>query len=279
VTGSQPNPVAEMAKLGAFMRRDVLTRLSYRTAILADWFSLFSQALVFSFVSKIVNPARLPTTAGGQRTTYIAYVAVGIAVSGFLALGLARLVGAIRQEQFMGTLESLMVTPTTASVILLGSVVYDLVYVPIRTVIFLVIVSIWFDVNFAAGGYMPALIILAAFIPFVWGLGSIASASVLTFRRGSGVLGFGTFALTFTSGAYFPLSLFPSWVETLARLNPIAVAITGMRDQLIGGAGWGDAAIVLAKLVPMSAGSLLVGLVAFRLAMRRERRLGTLGLY
>jgi ABC-2 type transport system permease protein len=279
VTGSQPNPVAEMAKLGAFMRRDVLTRLSYRTAILADWFSLFSQALVFSFVSKIVNPARLPTTAGGQRTTYIAYVAVGIAVSGFLALGLARLVGAIRQEQFMGTLESLMVTPTTASVILLGSVVYDLVYVPIRTVIFLVIVSIWFDVNFAAGGYLPALIILAAFIPFVWGLGSIASASVLTFRRGSGVLGFGTFALTFTSGAYFPLGLFPSWVETLARLNPIAVAITGMRDQLIGGAGWGDAAIVLAKLVPMSAGSLLVGLVAFRLAMRRERRLGTLGLY
>jgi ABC-2 type transport system permease protein len=279
VTGSQPNPVAEMAKLGAFMRRDVLTRLSYRTAILADWFSLFSQALVFSFVSKIVNPARLPTTAGGQRTTYIAYVAVGIAVSGFLALGLARLVGAIRQEQFMGTLESLMVTPTTASVILLGSVVYDLVYVPIRTVIFLVIVSIWFDVNFAAGGYLPALIILAAFIPFVWGLGSIASASVLTFRRGSGVLGFGTFALTFTSGAYFPLGLFPSWVETLARLNPIAVAITGMRDQLIGGAGWGDAAIVLAKLVPMSAGSLVLGLVAFRLAMRRERRLGTLGLY
>lgn len=279
MTGSQTNPVAEMAKLSAFLRRDVLTRLSYRSAILADWFSLFSQALVFSFVSKIVNPARLPATAGGQRTTYIAYVAVGIAVSGFLAVGLARLVGAIRQEQFMGTLESLMVTPTTASVILLGSVVYDLIYVPIRTVIFLVIVSVWFDVNFATGGYLPALIILAAFIPFVWGLGSMASASVLTFRRGSGVLGFGTFALTFTSGAYFPLSLFPSWVETLARLNPIAVAITGMRDQLIGGAGWDDAAIVLAKLVPMSAGSLVVGLVAFRLAMRRERRLGTLGLY
>jgi ABC-2 type transport system permease protein len=279
VTGSGSNAVAEMAKLGAFLRRDVLTRLSYRTAILADWFSLFSQALVFSFVSKIVNPARLPTTAGGQRTTYIAYVTVGIAVSGFLAVGLARLVGAIRQEQFMGTLESLMVTPTTASVILLGSVVYDLIYVPIRTVIFLIIVSILFNVSFVTGGYAPALIILAAFIPFVWGLGSVASACVLTFRRGSGVLGFGTFALTLTSGAYFPLNLFPSWVETLARLNPIAVAITGMRDQLIGGAGWGDAGIVLAKLVPMSAVSLALGLLAFRLAMRRERRLGTLGLY
>jgi ABC-2 type transport system permease protein len=270
--------LGELSKLSAFLRRDFLVRLSYRTAILTDWFSLFSQALVFSFVSKIVNPTRLPTS-GGARTTYIAYVAVGIAVSGFLAVGLARLVGAIRQEQYIGTLESLMVTPTTASVILLGSVVYDLIYVPIRTVIFLVIVALWFDVSFDVGGYVPALIILAAFIPFVWGIGSIASASVLTFRRGSGVLGLGTFALTFTSGAYFPLSLFPSWVETVAELNPIAVAITGMREQLIGGADWSDAGVVLLKLVPMSASFLVLGLVAFRLAMRRERRLGTLGLY
>jgi ABC-2 type transport system permease protein len=278
VTSERPYVTGELAKLSAFLRRDLLTRLSYRTAILADWFSLFSQALVFSFVSKIVNPALLAQN-GADRTTYIAYVSVGIAISGFLAVGLARLVGAIRQEQFMGTLESLMVTPTSASVILLGSVVYDLIYVPLRTVIFLVIVSIWFGVSFDTAGYIPALVILLAFIPFVWGLGSIASASVLTFRRGSGVLGFGTFALTFTSGAYFPLALFPSWVESLARLNPIAVAITGMREQLIGGGDWGDAAVALAKLVPMSAITLALGLVAFRLAMRRERRLGTLGLY
>ena len=154
-----------------------------------------------------------------------------------MAVGLARLVSAIRQEQLMGTLESLMVTPTTASVILLGSVVYDLIYVPLRTVIFLIIVSIVFNVSFAATGYIPALLILVAFIPFVWGLGSIASACVLTFRRGSGVLGFLAFALTFTSGAYFPLALFPSWVAPLASINPIAIAITGMRAQLIGGPG------------------------------------------
>ena len=113
----------------------------------------------------------------------------------------------------------------------------------------------------------------------VWGIGSVASATVLTFRRGSGVIGVGTFALTFSSGAYFPVGLFPGWVEKVAKWNPIAVAITGMRDQLIGGAGWGDAVTVLAKLVPMSGISLLLGLYAFRLAMRRERRLGTLGLY
>jgi ABC-2 type transport system permease protein len=272
------NSFAELSKLAAFFRRDVLVRLSYRTALLSDWFSLFAQAIVFSFVSKLVDPSRLPGT-GGDRVSYIAYVTVGIAVSGFMAVGLARLVAAVRQEQFMGTLESVMVTPTTASTILLGSVIYDMVYVPIRTVIFLIIVSVWFDVSFAVSGYLPALLILTAFIPFVWGIGSVASASVLTFRRGTGVIGFGTFALTFTSGAYFPLSLFPSWVETLAKLNPIAITITGMREQLIGDAGWADAFSVLVRLIPLSTISLMLGLYAFRLAMRRERRLGTLGLY
>jgi ABC-2 type transport system permease protein len=278
VSRRRPRSYAELSKLGAFLRRDVLTRLSYRTALLSDWFNLFAQAFVFSFISKLVNPSRLPASVSGQ-ASYLAYVAVGIAVSGFMAVGLARLVAAVRQEQFQGTLESMMVTPTTSTTILLGSVIYDMIYVPIRTVIFLVIVSIWFDVSFARDGYIPALLILMAFIPFVWGVGSIASASVLTFRRGSGVIGFGTFALTFTSGAYFPLALFPDWVETLAKLNPIAVAITGMREQLLGAAGWADAAGVLVRLVPMSTISLLLGLYAFRLAMRRERRLGTLGLY
>ncbi len=276
MTRARSGVLAEAFKLGAFLRRDFLIRLSYRTALISDWINLFAQALVFSFVSKLVNPIHL---AGAGRTTYIAYVTVGIAVAGFMALGLARLVSAIQQEQLLGTLESLMVTPTTASVVLLGSVVYDMIYVPIRTVMFLIIVSIVFDVSFAPSGYIPAVLILAAFIPFVWGLGSIASASILTFRRGSGQIGFVTFALTFTSGAYFPLTLFPSWVAPLVKFNPIAIAITGMRAQLIGDAGWHEALVTMAKLVPFSAITLLLGLYAFRLAMRRERRLGTLGLY
>ncbi len=276
MTRARSGVLAEASKLGAFLRRDFLVRLSYRTALISDWINLFAQALVFSFVSKLVHPIHL---SGVGRTTYIAYVTVGIAVAGFMALGLARLVSAIQQEQLLGTLESLMVTPTTSSVVLLGSVVYDMIYVPIRTVVFLIIVSIVFNVSFAASGYVPAILILATFIPFVWGLGSIASASILTFRRGSGQIGLVIFVLTFTSGAYFPLALFPSWVASLARLNPIAIAITGMRAQLIGDAGWHDALVTMAKLVPFSAITLLLGLYAFRLAMRRERRLGTLGLY
>ena len=195
-------------------------------------------------------------------------------------MGLARLVSAIQQEQLLGTLESLMVTPTTASVILLGSVVYDLIYVPIRTVIFLIIVSICVRRQLRRQRLHPGAADPGRVHPLRVGarvdrFGLRAHLPARLGRRS----GLCTFALTFTSGAYFPLTLFPSWVAPLAKLNPIADRHHGMRAQLIGGAGWHEALVTMAKLVPLSAITLLLGLYAFRLAMRRERRLGTLGLY
>ena len=65
----------------------------------------------------------------------------------------------------------------------------------------------------------------------------------------------------------------------LAKLNPMTVAIDALRGLLLGGSGWsqvGDAAMVLA---PAAALTLALGILAFRLAARRERRRGTIGLY
>jgi ABC-2 type transport system permease protein len=268
----------ELAKLPAFLRRDLMVQLSYRTGLLTDWINLLAQVAVFGYVSKLVDPSKLPQF-GGTRGSYIAYVSVGIAVSGFLQIGVGRLMTVVRGEQLMGTLESLLVTPTHSTTLLLGSVSYDLIYVPIRTFVFLLVVAAALDVNFESQGVVPALAILTVFVPFVWGLGAITAAVVLTFRRGAGVVGVATFALTVTSGTYFPVGLFPSWVETIAKVNPLTIALDGMRDSLLGGAGWTDALGTIVLVAPFTAVSLFAGAVAFRWAMRRERQLGTLGIY
>ncbi len=129
---------------------------------------------------------------------------------------------------------------------------YDLIYVPIRTVVFLLLVAGLLGVEFDAGGLLPGLAILATFIPVVWGIGAVTAAVVLTFKRGGGAVGIATFALTVTSGTYFPISLFPDWVETLARLNPLAIALDGMRATMLGGAGWMQALETIAMLMPFT---------------------------
>ena len=56
----------------------------------------------------------------------------------------------------MGTLEALVVTPTTLTTLQLGSVAYDLVYIPIRIALFLAFASVAFDVHIVLSGLGPA---------------------------------------------------------------------------------------------------------------------------
>lgn len=247
-------------------------------AFFGDAASLVVQVIMFYFLGLMIDPGKVPEY-GGRETSYVAFVAVGIVLGAFLALGLGRVATALRNEQLMGTLESLFMTPTGPLTLQLGLAVYDVVYVPIRTGLFLGVVAFVFDIPLAGSGLVPALVILLLFIPFVWGLGMISGAAVLTYRRGAGILGLGATALNFTSGAYFPLDLFPGWIQDLAQANPVALAFDGTRATLLGGAGWGAVLPDLWIMTVWAVATLFAGTVALRLALRRERRRGTLGRY
>ena len=267
----------EVAKLPAFGRRDLLVTLSYRATFVGDVVGLAVQAFMFNFIGELVDPAKLPSFGGASG--YLAFVAIGIAVGEFIQLGLNRVVDGVRTEQLIGTLEPVFASPTSPVTVQLGMVMFDLVYVPVRTTVFLVIVSLLFDVHFELSQLGPALAVLIAFIPFVWGIGVVTAAAVMTFRRGANVVGLGAIVIAAGSGAYFPLDVLPGWLETIVAHNPVAIAMTGIREALLGGAGWGEALPRVFVLIPMSAAALIAGFVAFGWALGRERRLGTLGQY
>lgn len=276
--GSAGVVVDELAKLPAFLRRDLLVAWSYRLAFVSEWSGLVLQALMFYFVGKLVSPEAIPTY-GGTPATYMEFVAIGIAMTAFVQLALSRVGTGLRSEQVYGTLESLLMTPTTTMTIQLGTVFYDLLYIPVRTAIFLTFAALAFGLQFDLDGVLPALVVLLAFIPFVWGLGVANAGFILTFRRGGGVGGFAVTVMTLFSGAFFPLEVLPGSIRSGAELNPIAVAIEGMREPLLGGTGWDGVGGDVLFLLPLSAVSLAVGIAAFRLALLREKRRGSLGLY
>jgi len=267
---------AEVAKISAFLRRDFLQAWSYRAGFITDAAGLALQTALFFYISKIVDPDVLPTF-GGARVSYLEYVVVGIAITMLVALGIFRAAAAFRNEQLMGTLEVLLMTPTAPWTIQIGSIVYDLVYIPLRTGLFFVVVALATEVSFDGAGLLPAAVILLAFLPFVWGIGIVYAAASLTFKQTGG--GIAITLLTFSSGAYFPLELFPDWLATVAEGNPMTVAIDAMRESLLGNAGWSGVSGALLVLVPASLLTLALGIGSFRLALRRERRRGTLGIY
>lgn len=268
----------DLAKIPAFLRRDLLILWSYRAAFFSDWVNMFVQVIVFYFLSRLIPSDRLPEY-GGHATTYIQYVTVAIPLTAFVAISLSRVTSAISTEQNQGTLEALLVTPTASSTLQLGWVMYDLLYVPLRTAVFLSLMSLLLGVTFSAAGILPTVVMFIPFIPFIWGIGVISGAIILTFRRGKGLVGMSVVLFTLTSGAYFPIQYFPGWVQKLAEFNPMTRVVSGAREALLGHPSWSVVWSVVPPLLPLAAVTISLGVLAFRLALTRERRRGTLGLY
>ena len=268
----------EAAKLHAFLRRDLLVAWSYRMAFFADFANLGAQVLLFFYIGKLVPAESLPTY-GGVHASYIEFVTLGIVVNVFVQVALTRISTALRQEQMIGTLEAVLLTPTAAATVQIGSAVFDLVYVPLRTSIFLAFMVLFAGVDLQPSGILPALVILLTFIPFVWGLGIAAAAAIVTFKRGGNAMSLGALALGFTSGAFFPLALLPVWLAAVAEYNPLAITIDALRNALLAGTGWDGVGRDIAILLSMSIITLVAGSLLFKAALNRERRRGTLGLY
>jgi ABC-2 type transport system permease protein len=266
------------AKLPAFFRRDLLTLWSYRAAFFADWANMIVQVLVFYFLNRFIPSRSLPSF-GGKPTTYLDFVTVGLLLTSFIQITMSRLVSSVRNEQLMGTLESLLVTPTAPMTLQFGQVVYDLLYSPLRTAVFVILMTGVLGARFHFAGLLPTVVVFAVFTPFMWGIGLLSAAAVLTFKRGGGAVGIGVTGLILGSGAYFPVSVFPGWLQALTAHNPVTIAIDASRQALLGAAGWSTLMLKTIWIVPFAVVSLAIGLLAFRVALARERRRGTLGLY
>lgn len=270
--------LCEVPKLMAFIRRDCRIALSYKMGLVGGLAAMVFQALALSLVGKLIDPARMPAF-GGTRATYIEFVAIGICLNMIVLLLLHELSRALRAEQMIGTLESLLVTPTRVATMQIGSTLFNLLYVPLRVCLFLAVIAVAFGLRLHPDGILPATVLLLELLPLLWGLGLIAAGAILTFRRGTGMIGTGVTLLGLGSGTFFPLSLLPSWLAHIAAYNPLAIALNGLRNALIGGAGWHALQTPMLELAPLAIVSVAAGLVCFRVFLRRERRLGTLGLY
>jgi ABC-2 type transport system permease protein len=270
--------LSEAPKLAAFVRRDFRITLSYRIGALAGLLGIIAQIAALSFLGKLVDGSRMPVF-DGTRASYVEFVAIGLCLNMTVLLLLHELSRALRNEQLTGTLESLLVTPTGIGTVQLGSTLFNLLYVPLRLGLFMAVIAIVFGLDLHADGILPASVLTLEFLPFLWGIGLIAAGAVLRFRRGTGAIGPGVAVVGLASGAFFPVSVLPGWLAHVDAYNPLAIVLAALRDALIGGAGWHALATPIFELLPLTLLSLVAGILLFRFFLRRERRLGTLGLY
>jgi ABC-2 type transport system permease protein len=264
--------------LWGFLRRDAAIHTSYKLGFAMELGSIFFGATTYYFVAKVFGAAAAPmlTRWGGD---YFSFVLIGIAFSTYQGVGLNAFSQAIRQEQFLNTLEPLFMTPVRLPVFLMGSALWDFLNATLEVILYLSLGFLLYGLK-ARGANLPvALAVLALTLMAFMGLGIFAAAFIMRFKRGNPVTWLINACSDLLGGVYFPTDVLPPGLKVLSKFVPMTYALSGLRKSLLVGGGWREVAPDLAALALFCVVAWPIGVAGFAWSMKKAQEDGSLGHY
>jgi len=238
--------------------------------------------LVYSIVNSLAITyigAGMETISGQKVDTgyLVLYLLVGTLVWHYLSIVFDSISEMIAWERWEGTIEYTFMAPVSRFTHMIGTTIFSLVYGLLHTCIILVVVTLFFHLDLSqanlAGG---AIVLIAGSVSFI-GLGIVASVLPLLFpERGAQMTHVVQALVLLVSGVYYPVSVLPDWMQSIARLSPATYVLEGMRDGVLGGAPTAKLLGYVWPLVLMGVTFIPIGLVIFRMAERHAKRTGKL---
>jgi ABC-2 type transport system permease protein len=170
--------------------------------------------------------------AGDEQLTL--NLVLGALLWSFLSAMFNEIANSIAYERWEGTLEYTFMAPVPRLVHLFGVSLFSVFYSLVRTVIVLVGLSLFIDLDLAGANLWGVLVVLAVASFAFMGLGLMAAVlPVMSPEHGAPATNIFQGVLLLISGIYYPVEVLPAWVQPLAALSPATYALSASR-QLIG---------------------------------------------
>jgi len=167
---------------------------------------------------------------------YFEFVAPGIMSMVVMMSLMTGLPHAISYEKDMGTLDGMLVAPTSRWAIIFGKVLAQSTRGMIQGFIILLMAVLLFGVVIHGSILLVILLILLTVFSFV-GLGILITSFADKEETATMVMMTLMFPMMFLSGVFFPIQQMPSYMQTLANFLPLTYAASAMRKVMVLGAG------------------------------------------
>ena len=265
-------------KMKAFFYRDLTSDATYKVAFLLQLVGMFVSVLTYFFLSRLMGDVGTEYLKpyGGN---YFAFVLIGIAFISYLNVSIKGLAGVVREGQVLGTLEAILVTPTSIPTVIFSSSIYGFFWATINVVFYLLFGSICFDLNLSQANLPAAFVILLLTIASSTGLGIFSASFIMILKRGDPVGWLFTMASGLIGGLYYPLDVMPHWLQTVAKLLPVTYSLEGMRMAILNGYSLSQLASTAWILCLFSILILPGSLVVFQKAVLKAKQDGSLAHY
>jgi ABC-2 type transport system permease protein len=207
---------------------------------------------------------------------WLTYIAIGSAYTG-LAISLFWGSGfALRREQNVGTLETLMTTPMNKSTLVWGSTMHNIQHGGLGVVMQLGASVILFGVNLNIWGVLPALGVIALSIIGMQGLIFTIVCIILVAKQGWMVVEFLSSMLFLVAPMSYPIAVLPPVLQYLSVVSPLTWSVEGFRGFLMNGISYSGAYNAVVALIILDAIFLILGYLLFKRTERFVRSRGAL---
>ncbi|WP_414468878.1 ABC transporter permease [Methanobacterium sp. ACI-7] len=207
---------------------------------------------------------------------YFSFVLIGIALELYLWTSLGTFSNSIRNGQMMGTLESILITPTNLNTIIFSSSLWDFIVATFQVLILLIMGFLIFGVNFGNANIVGALVILLLSIISFSCIGIISASFIMVFKQGDPINWVFSSISAMIGGVFFPITVLPAWIQTFSYLLPLTYSLNGMRHALLQNYTISSLSFDISVLMLFCLFLLPLSLISFRYALKITKKEGTL---
>ncbi|MDX9858761.1 MAG: ABC transporter permease [candidate division Zixibacteria bacterium] len=269
---------AEMALLiPEDFSQKISARESVTVGLVVDGSNASSAATALGYMNQIVReysadvtgvriPVEIrPTVLYNPEAESVYFMVPGIVATLLTMITIMLTSMAIVREKEMGTLEQLLVTPISGTVLLFGKLSAFAVLGIIEISFALVVGVLWFGIPFVGS---PVLLFALASLYMVatLGIGLLFSTVTSTQQQAMFFAWFFSIFAILTSGFFTPISNMPEWIRPVTYLNPMRYFVAIVRGIMMRGAGCAE---LMSEVYPMAVFAITVFAIA---ALRFRKR-------
>jgi ABC-2 type transport system permease protein len=208
--------------------RDVLRFFTDRTRIISS----IGQPLLFLVVFG-TGLASAISNLGGGAFDYRVFMFPGILAMTVLFTSVFSAISIVWDREF-GFLKEVMVAPVTRTSVAIGKVSGGSTVAMLQgTILLLLAPLIGISVTLSQVVLVMLLMLLLAAMMSAFGI--LLAARQKTMEGFQMIMNFLLMPMLFVSGAFFPLTDVPGWLEFLARLNPVTYGVDAIRQVMLAG--------------------------------------------
>jgi ABC-2 type transport system permease protein len=266
-----------LSVLAAFFRRDFRLERSYRLAFVTQMGGAFTTLLSAGFLSRIVPGHQAALRPYGS--DYFTFVLIGTGALAYFSVALGSFSGNLSQEQQLGTMEALLVSPNDPSLLLVCGAAWPFAVATAQLVVYLLLGAALFHAKIAVSQLGLAAGVLVLTVAAFSAVGLAAASVVVLTKRVGLLLGFVGSAFALLGGVLYPISVLPAPLRWLGEALPMSHGLDGVRRALVAHPDLGAIGRDVLILVAFTGALVPVALAGFGWAVARARRTGSLAHY